>query len=1113
MSDSKASARAAIEKLVRYFEQNIHQLKAPNFNEAQARQLLIDPFFEALGWDVRNRAMAPPFRLEVLPEGRVKTSIGKGGKEQDSLFPAGAGVKEEMQEYSSMLEYIADDEYKAEHKMASKKPDYRFRIQGSTKFFVEAKKPSVDLTNHDAVFQIKRYGFSARVPVSILTDFEEFRVFDCTRKPFYDKPKVGVLREFDLAYTSYLEAFELLYGTFSREAVVGGSIEALQKKYLEKKKGEFGLDRAFLDDLSEWRVELARDIAKHPKNRRVLNTYTLNECVQRILDRIVFLRVCQDRNIDPDEELLALIRLWDSHTGLSLYEMFNQLIEKKRPLYNGLLFAEHECEQLEVGNKILEKIFKSINYPLSPYNFSEIGVEILGSIYERFLGKTIRLTQKQIRVEEKPEVRKAGGVYYTPQYIVNYIVENTVGRLLYDLTPSPSPDRRGVSEGRGEVGKMKLTPKQVAKLKIIDIACGSGSFLLGAFQKLIDYHEQWYTHHPDDIREVHGVRDAYEDALGRLVLSARKKREILVNNIYGVDIDPQAVEVTQMSLYLKVLEDENDATLNKPTMLALHEVLLPPLKNNIKCGNSLIGTDIGAQGDLFDSDTTHKINPFDWQTEFKEIMDAGGFDCVIGNPPWGAEFDEIQLDYLRQSNKEIVVRMIDSFMYFVYKGSAILRSGGFFGMILPDVILYQKDNLKLRNYLLENFSLTSIINLGNGVFEQVTRPTCIVTFRNSKPKKNEVNVIDLSSGCERLKENDIVFSSITQSKFSELPDSLLITSALRDYDILTSLKRSPTKKLEELVDEDGIQRGVSPDLKEAFIVDDAMIRKFRLEKSILRPVVTGGKQIKRYGPPRSEGFVIYTDRETDLKDIPHVCKFIDRFKLKITCSEVKEGKHSVYSLHRAREERLFLKEKKILGVITEDEIKVTIDSEKLFATDGIYLFATKGTAPEYLLGILNSKLFVFVYRLLSLESGRVLAQVKPTVIAQLPIRVINFTKSDEKKMHDDLVKLVEKMLDLHKQLQKASFDSEKEPIERQIESTDRKIDEMVYKLYELTEDEIAIVEDSTRRVEGRATEESGVEQKWKEAFASTQKKLEELAGKALKEYKSGKTRKMGFDEL
>lgn len=446
--------------------------------------------------------MLPPYKLEVLPEGRVKTTVGKVVKEQTALFDKSTGVKEELAEYASMLEYIADDEYKADQRLATKKPDYRFRIQGSTKFFVEAKKPAVDLINSlDAIFQIKRYGFSARVPVSILTDFEEFRVFDCTRRPFFDKPKVGVIKEFDLTYKVYLDEFDRLYDTFSREAVLAGSIEALQKKYLEKRTGEFALDREFLDDLSVWRLELAKDVAKHPKNRRVLNEYTLKECVQRILDRIVFLRVCEDRGIEETGTLLAILRLWQDHPGLSLYEQFNQLIDLRRSLYNGLLFVQHECENLVVGDKILESIFKNINYPLSPYHFDEIGVEILGSIYERFLGQTIKLTAKQVRVEHKPEVRKAGGVYYTPQYIVNYIVDNTVGKLI---------------EGK--------TPKQIEKLKIIDIACGSGSFLLGALQKLIDYHEQYYTEHPKEIKEKHGVRDAYEDVQGRLVLSARKRK-------------------------------------------------------------------------------------------------------------------------------------------------------------------------------------------------------------------------------------------------------------------------------------------------------------------------------------------------------------------------------------------------------------------------------------------------------------------------------------------------------------------------------------------------------------------------------------------------------------
>jgi type I restriction-modification system DNA methylase subunit len=657
MPSDRLSAKSRIEQLVRYFEQNIHQLKSPAFNETQARQQLIDPLFEALGWDVTNRSMKPLYLQEVVSEGRVKTSSEV--HEQHALFETKHALGKDYKEYASILDYIAEDNYKASAKEAIKKPDYRFRSKGQTKFFVEAKKPFVDLAkSQDAIFQVKRYGFSGRVPVSILTDFEEFRVFDCTHRPFYEKPTLGVIKNLDLTYKQYRDQFDLLYDTFAREAVEAGSLDSLTKKLLNKRTGDFALDKTFLEDLSAWREELARDIAKHPKNRRLLNDVTLNESVQRILDRIVFFRVCEDREIEVENTLLAIVRMWKERPGLSLYSLLNELFKKRRELYNGLLFSPHECEQLEIGDKVILKILENLNYPFSPYHFNEIGVEILGSIYEKFLGKTIHLTAKTVRVDEKPEVRKAGGVYYTPQYIVDYIVANTVGRLLYEEHASTSSHLKGVgaalsmttnekprhpersesrlagqTESKGAQGrKLKLSPTQVAKLKIIDIACGSGSFLLGAFQQLIEYHAEWYSKNPKDIKTVNGVPDAYTDASGNLRLSSRKKRDILVNNIYGVDIDRQAVEVTQMSLYLKVLESENSETLNPQMTLALKEVYLPPLADNIKCGNSLIGTDIGSQGELFHSDgsvgarlasssagtgqalSLQKINPFDWES-------------------------------------------------------------------------------------------------------------------------------------------------------------------------------------------------------------------------------------------------------------------------------------------------------------------------------------------------------------------------------------------------------------------------------------------------------------------------------------------------------------------
>ena len=251
--------------------------------------------------------------------------------------------------------------------------------------------------------------------------------------------------------------------------------------------------------------------------------------------------------------------------------------------------------------------------PIAPTNFPFLPADILGQVYERFLGKVIELTDTgAAKIEEKPEVRKAGGVYYTPTYIVDYIVQNTVGKLL---------------EGK--------TPDQAAKLRILDPACGSGSFLTGAYQYLLDWHLNYYREHPTSYRN-----NRRETPAG-MILTTAHKRDILRNNIYGVDLDQNAVEVSKLSLLLKMLEneDESAATGRQTIMFAAGGRILPDLSDNIKWGNSLIGSDFysGKQMDLFDDEQVLKVKPFDWDsktTGFGDIMSNGGFDAVIGNPPY-----------------------------------------------------------------------------------------------------------------------------------------------------------------------------------------------------------------------------------------------------------------------------------------------------------------------------------------------------------------------------------------------------------------------------------------------------------------------------------------------
>jgi type I restriction-modification system DNA methylase subunit len=655
-----------------------------------------------------------------------------------------------------------------------------------------------------------------------------------------------------------------------------------------------------------------------------LSQRDLNFAVQRTIDRIVFLRICEDRRIEVYGRLQALLN--GEHTYRRLYQLFREADQR----YNsGLFYFQKEKDrveppddltpELEINDSVLKNIIRRLYYPDSPYEFSVLPADILGQVYEQFLGKVIRLTEgHQAKVEDKPEVKKAGGVYYTPTYIVDYIVKNSVGKLLENKTP-----------------------KQAAKLRILDPACGSGSFLIGAYQYLLDWHRDWYSDN-DSKKWATGRNPAiYQGPGGEWKLTTAERKRILLQNIFGVDIDSQAVEVTKLSLLLKVLEGESEQTL--ATQLRFyHERALPDLGRNIKCGNSLIGPDFYEQQeiDFLDEEERYRINVFDWNTEFSEIMKAGGFDAVIGNPSWGAFLTEPELDYLRRKNREIIVRMIDSFMYFVNQTSRKLKVNGFFGMILPDVVLYQVDNENLREFILDEFALHRVLNMGD-VFHKVTRPACILIFEHARVKGQTLEAADLSTYAKLQKpiemKNGSNFVRLAQRDIRQVPGFIFATKTLQPYSIWRKVITVPHQRLKDFVDEDGIQRGVSPDLKEAFIVARATANKARLEPAKLRRVLTGGKQVKRYFIHRPDLLLIYTNRNDDYRKLPNIRAYIDRFRNQITCKEVKQLKHSIYSLHRAREEKIFLKKTKLLGVITEDEIVVAADDQQTFATWSVCL--------------------------------------------------------------------------------------------------------------------------------------------------------------------------------
>jgi len=539
---------AKVLELIERFERNLDAYKRPDYKEARVRVEFIDPFFEALGWDVHNRQGRGEHDKDVIHEDAIKV----GGK--------------------------------------TRAPDYSFRIGQERKFFLEAKKPVTSLVGDvGPAYQLRRYSWSVKLPLGVLTDFEEFAVYDCRQRPRpTDKATVG--RIMYVTFDQYRDRFDEIYGVFAKESVQQGSFDRYAQE-TKTRRGTSEVDAELLKEIEGWRDVLARNIALR---NGALSVHELNFCVQRTIDRIIFLRMCEDRGIEEYGQLLALTN------GPHIYPRLGEYYRRADEKYNAGLFdfrADTLTRTLTIDDQVLKPILTSLYYPQCPYEFSVLPVEILGQVYEQFLGKVIRLTPgHRAKVEAKPEVKKAGGVYYTPSYIVEYIVQQTVGQLV---------------EGK--------TPRQISKLRILDPACGSGSFLLGAYQYLLDYHRRWYEEH-DPVKHARRKQPAVYQASpspagggvgeGGWRLTGAEKKRILLNNIYGVDIDRQAVEVTKLSLLLKVLEGETEETLGQQ-LAFWRERALPDLGNNIKCGNSLIGPDYFEAQLLPDEEEMRRVNPFD----------------------------------------------------------------------------------------------------------------------------------------------------------------------------------------------------------------------------------------------------------------------------------------------------------------------------------------------------------------------------------------------------------------------------------------------------------------------------------------------------------------------
>jgi hypothetical protein len=1011
-------------ELIARFEQQLDAYKSGQYNETQLRREFLDPFFKALGWDVDNQAGYAEAYKDVVHEDAIR---------------------------------IGD---------RAKAPDYCFRIGGTRKFFLEAKKPAVDIKEDVApAYQLRSYAWSAKLPLSILGDFEEFAFYDCRIKPHKDDP-AATARVFYCTFREYADKWDEIASIFSREAVLKGSFDRFAES-TKAKKGTAEFDEDFLATIEGWRKELAQNLAL--RNLK-LSQRQINFAVQRIIDRIIFLRICEARGIEDYGRLRALIN------GDRLYPRLAQLFEAADARYNSGLFhfkkepGRHEAPdeltlELAVDDKLLRDILSGLYYPDSPYRFSVISADILGQVYEQFLGKVIRLTEgHRAVVDDKPEVKKAGGVYYTPTYIVDYIVAQTVGKLV---------------EGK--------TPKQVEKIRVLDPACGSGSFLIGAYQFLLDWHLQFYTAN-DPVKWAKGKKPALVQTGGGWKLTIAERKRILLANIYGVDIDAQAVEVTKLSLLLKVLEGETQQTI-EPLFRFFHERALPDLGDNIKCGNSLIGPDFYQQGELMllSDDEKYRINVFDWHAEFADVFKAGGFDAVIGNPPYVRQESLSSFkDYFEQ-HYEAFDGVADLYTYFTEKGVKLLRDGGRFSIIVSSSFLRATYGEPLRRTLKRHATVLRIVDFGGlAVFTKAKDTYVCVPLLAKGAKQSGVEVSKVTS-LKNLKLAEYVAANRFTIPHERLSPEAWSLKSDAEAAVFGKVMKG-NKPLGDFV-ERKFFRGLLTGLNEAFEVTaaqrTALTKSSPDSKALIKPFL-GGQDIRRYCIEDEERFLVvipcgWTREQmakarkgaTDISEragwnwfsgeypklAEHLTPFTDALKKR-------QDQGDYWWELRPCDYYQHLDAPKIIFPDICKGPRFFVDRSGMYLSNTAYCL---GTEDLYLLGFLNSRLFWFAISNISIPFGIRAGEYRYRLIYQymekVPIRVINFSDKSDKAAHDRMVKLVEHMLDLQKQLAAALTPQEKIALERQIAATDSQIDRLVYDLYGLTEDEVKIVE-------GAASEEA-----------------------------------------
>jgi type I restriction-modification system DNA methylase subunit len=959
------AAYTQVEQLVQKFKA-LPAARRRDFNEAATRQAFILPLFAALGWNITDTA-------EVSPE--EKTSRG----------------------------WV----------------DFSFRLSGIPRFFLETKKIAEDLADPRWVKQTIDYAWTKSVTWALLSDFAGLRVFNAEWKE--DNPLRAQFIEFSV--DTYLTDFLRLWW-LSRPETAAGTLDREAEKVGKKVRKE-PVSYHLFDDLKNWRHDLFKVLRAYNKRYSLAQ---IDEAVLRILNRLIFIRTAEDRLVEERCLLPLLHDLEEHHRMGHLPVELAKLFRQFDATYDSDLFAAHFSEDLDCEPEPFKVLIEGLYEKRGGYvryNFNAIDADVLGTVYEQYLGQVMADSQAA-EVEEKRAKRKAQGIYYTPTFVVKYIVQQTLGRYLEEQGYQPS-----------------------RPLRVLDMACGSGSFLIEAFDVLDRYLA----------RQRGQVRGERED-----VIDYARRMEILSQNIYGVDKDEQAVAVARLNLLLK----------------ALHTRDKLPMLENIRCGDSLISGPPQELQAAFGKDWRDK-KPFNWQAEFSEVMKGGGFDVIVGNPPYvrQAILGEAFKAYA-QKKFATYAGTADLCVYFIERAMSLLKPGGILGYIVSNKWMRSNYGKALREFLAAQTTLLEIIDFGElPVFQTAATFPAIIIARKQPTQKQgflyaSIKRLDFPSLTEEVQA-----VGTTLYEWALQGENWTLTGG-RDQSLLEKLRQIGSP-LGEFVSK-RIYRGVVTGCNDVFIIDrptrDALIAKDQRSVEIIKPFVSGD-EVRRYRINFQERYLVFARRGINIDEYPAIREYLKPYRDRLLpkprdwqgeeWSGRKTGSYQWFEIQDSTDYYPEFEKPKIIYGQFQIAPHFSYTSTPLYFGSNHYMILLENPLDLlFLCGVLNSRLyFWYMGRTAGVlgdaeNRGRLISQ--KSHIIKFPIRRINFDDPADRQRRDAIVALVTEMLQLQKDYAQAEREKEdqRHPLKRRIGEVDAAIDRLVYELYGLTEEEIKVVEQGTR---------------------------------------------------